>query len=93
MGKWLWFGESVRIRFIFLVDVPAIVLGNIYRKAHTTCLTISCRRGVFDIHCHFVDTAKASLGPVRERGNGIPSNRTRTDVVLCHGACLYLLET
>lgn len=73
-GEWFWFGESVRIRFISLVDVPAIVLENIYRRAHTTCLTISCRRGMFDIHSHFVDTAKASLAPVRKRGNGISAN-------------------
>jgi len=37
------------VGFISLHDVPAIMLVDIYRRVHTTCLTVSCQRGMFDI--------------------------------------------
>ena len=63
MGGRFTFGESVGSRFISLLDVPAIVLENIYRRAQATCLTMSCRRGMFDVPCHFIGTAEACLVP------------------------------
>lgn len=92
MGGWLTFGESMDSRFISRPDVPAIVLVDIYRTAHTTCLTMSCCRGMFDIYCPFIGTVGACIVPVRKRGMLHPGEpQPRTDIVLC--VRLYLWET
>ena len=45
---------------------------------------------MFDIHCHFVDTAKANLGPVRKRGNGILANREHAQTSCCATVLVFI---
>jgi len=77
-GEWFTFGESVDSRFISLPDMPAIVLENVYRRAHATCLTMSCWRGMFDIYSHFIGTAEACPPPGTEPGESASQSTANT---------------